>query len=245
MLGHEQIRNRLLRSLAMADFDRLAKVAGLVDLERGLVLYEAETTVDKVWFPETGLISIISCMLSGSMIETSVVGCEGGLGFIEAAGGGMVFSRAVVQVPGRFVSVPAASYRAAFDGSASLRSTVQDHTELLLTEARQAMACVALHSAPQRLAWWLLEAQDRIGGSNQLPLTQEFLAVMLGVTRPTVSIVASELQRAGLINYRRGNITVLNREGLEREACECYATTQHFRRQIEGLHTGSARTGTE
>jgi CRP-like cAMP-binding protein len=234
MLDRALTRNRLLRALEPDDFDRLAGAARLTDLQNGLVLYEAEASVDKVWFPETGLISIISCMLSGSMVETSVVGCEGGIGFIEAAGGGTVFSRAVVQVPGQFVAVPAEAYRAAFDASASLRRTVQNHIELLLTECRQAMACIALHSVDQRLAWWLLEAQDRIGGREQLPLTQEFLSVMLGVTRPTVSIVASRLQNAGLIKYSRGSIVVLDRGGLEGRACECYATSQHFRRRIEG-----------
>lgn len=210
-----------------------AAAASLVDLPTGLVLYEAETIVDKVWFPETGLISIISCMLSGSMVETSIVGREGGIGFIEAAGGGMVFSRAVVQAAGWFVGVPAAAYRTASDASPGLRRTVQDHIELLLTEGRQAMACLALHPVVQRLAWWLLEAQDRMGGSNELPLTQEFLAVMLGVARPTVSVVAARLQKAGLLNYARGHITILDRAGLEARACECYETTRHFRRTIE------------
>jgi CRP-like cAMP-binding protein len=238
MLERAQVRNRLLHALEPDDFNRLARAANLTTLESGLILYEAEAKVDKVWFPETGLISIISCMLSGSMIETSVVGCEGGIGFIEAAGGGMVFSRAIVQVPGQFVAVPAAAYRAAFDASASLRRTVQNHIELLLTEARQAMACIALHTVDQRLAWWLLEAQDRIGGSERLPLTQEFLSVMLGVTRPTVSVVASRLQKAGLIEYRRASIVVVDRSGLEHRACECYATTQHFRHQIESARDG-------
>ena len=187
-----------------------------------------------VWFPETGLISIMSVMLSGNMIETSVVGREGSVGFIEATGSGMMFSRAVVQLPGQLLGIPAAAYRAAFADSASLRQSVQDHIELLVTEARQAMACIALHTVGQRLAWWLLEAQDRIGGSENLPLTQEFLAVMLAVRRATVTGHAMKLQDKGLIRYSRGKITVLDRPGLERMACECYATTQHFRRKIEG-----------
>ncbi len=241
MLDREHIRNRLLQALDPEDFARLAQAASLVELPNGLVLYEAESIVDKVWFPETGLISIISCMLSGSMVETSVAGCEGGVGFIEASGGGMVFSRAIVQVPGQFVGVPAAAYRAAFDASAGLRRVVQNHIELLLTEARQAMACLALHTADQRLAWWLLESQDRTGGRDQLPLTQEFLAVMLGVTRPTVSAVASGLQKAGLIRYSRGSIVVLDRAGLEARACECYATTQHFLHQIESRRENQRR----
>jgi CRP-like cAMP-binding protein len=233
MIKHAETKNRLLRTLATEDFNRLASSAKLIDLELGKVLYEAESVVETVWFPETGLISIISVMLSGNMIETSVVGCEGGLGFIEASGGGVMFSRAIVQVPGRFLGIPATAYRTAFSASGSLRQTVQDHIELLVTESRQAMACIALHKVEQRLAWWLLEAQDRIGGSAVLPLTQEFLAVMLAVRRATVTSHAVKLQDEGLIRYSRGKITVLDRPGLERRACECYATTQHFRRRIE------------
>jgi CRP-like cAMP-binding protein len=233
MIEHAEIKNRLLRTLSDDDFRRLIRSAKLVDLKRGEVLYEAEAVLDTVWFPETGLISIMSVMLSGSMIETSVVGQEGGLGFIEASGGRVMFSRAIVQVPGRFLGIPVAAYRAAFEASSSLRQIVQDHIELLVTEARQAMACIALHQVEQRLAWWLLEAQDRIGGAAELPLTQEFLAVMLAVRRATVTSHAAKLQKEGLIHYSRGRITVLNRPGLERRACECYATTQHFRRRIE------------
>ena len=234
MLKRAEINNFLLLSLADVDFERLIQSARLVDFSGGEVLYEAEATLNTVWFPNTGLISIMSVMLSGTMIETSVVGREGAVGFIEASGGGAMFSRAVVQLPGQFLAVPAHIYRTAFADSASLRKTVQDHIELLVTEARQAMACIALHTVGQRLAWWLLEAQDRIGGSADLPLTQEFLAVMLAVRRPTVSGHAKKLQAEGLICYSRGRITVLDRPGLERTACECYATTQHFRRIIEG-----------
>jgi CRP-like cAMP-binding protein len=233
MIKHAQTKNRLLLALSDDDFQRLAGSARLVDLKLGHVLYEAEAVLDTVWFPETGLISIMSVMLSGAMIETSVLGREGGLGFIEASGGGVMFSRAVVQVPGSFLGIPAAAYRAAFDASGSLREIVQEHIELLVTEARQAMACIALHKVDQRLAWWLLEAQDRIGGGAELPLTQEFLAVMLAVRRTTVTSHAVKLQEEGLIRYSRGRITVLDRPGLERRACECYATTQHFRRKIE------------
>lgn len=225
--------NQLLAALHATDFARLARPGQSVELEHGKVLYEAETEIDAVWFPETGLISIMSVMLSGEMIETSVVGREGGFGFIEAVGAGVTFSRAVVQVPGRFRKVPAADYRAAFDSSPTLRKTINEHIELLITEARQAMGCLALHPVDQRLAWWLLEAQDRIGGEAQLPFTHEFLAVMLGIQRTTVSVHAGKLQDLGLIRYRRGHITVLDRDGLERYACECYATGRHFRQRIE------------
>lgn len=234
--GHEQTtQNRLLLTLLEDDFERLATHARMVTLKRGLVLYETESEVDTVWFPETGLISIMSVMLSGEMVETSVIGREGGCGFIEAVGSGVIFSRAIVQVPGDFLKAPAADYRAAFDASPSLRTTVNEHIELLITEARQTMACLALHPVDQRLAWWLLEAQDRVGGDADLPFTQDFLSVMLGVQRTTVTTNAGKLQDRGLIRYRRGNIRILDRAGLEAMTCECYATGRHFRELIERI----------
>src|SRR5437899_2855365 len=117
MIGRAQVKNQLLTTLSPDDFQRLAEHARPMNLPRGKVLYEAEADVETVWFPETGLISLMSVMLSGVMVETSVVGREGGVGFIEAAGSGMIFSRAVVQLPGRFVAVPASAYRMAFDAS--------------------------------------------------------------------------------------------------------------------------------
>lgn len=233
MLDRTDLNNKLLLSLDGADFDRLAAASTRVELALGKELYEAEDCVDTVWFPDTGLISVITTMLSGATIETSVIGNEGGLGFIEAAGGGIAFSRAVIQVPGSFIRVPARVYRAAFDESASLRKVVADHIELLVTELRQAMACIGLHKVEQRMAWWLLEAQDRLNGRADLPLTHEFLSAMLGVRRASVTEIALVLAGEGLIEYHRGSITIRDREGLKHRACECYATAMHFRGIIE------------
>jgi len=226
MIPRESVRNRLLLALAADDFQRLALHARPVELESGKVLFEAGAQVDRIWFPETGLISLISVMLSGAMVETSVVGCEGGVGFIQATGGGMIFSRAVVQLPGLFICLPVSTYRTAFDASANLRRVVENHIVLLIAEARQGMACIALHKVEQRLAWWLLEAQDRIGGSAELPLTQEFLAVMLGVQRTTVTDAASGLQEFGLLRVVRGKVTILDAAALGQRSCECYAVTR-------------------
>jgi CRP-like cAMP-binding protein len=225
--------NLLLRSLAQSDLDRLARDLRGVDVPAGKVLYEPEDPVDTVWFPETGAISIITVMVSGDTAETGMVGCEGAVGFTEASGGGVMYSRALVQAPGRFLRAPAGAYRSAYEASATLRAAVQEHTELLLGEARQLVGCHARHRVERRLAWLLLEAQDRIGGSEHLPLTQSFLADMLAVQRTTVTPIAVKLQEAGLIHYRRGSIEILDRKGLEQAACECYATTQMFRRRIE------------
>lgn len=228
-----QTSNRLLLSLEPADFDVLSREMRPMTFKSGTVLYEPDDRVEWIYFPEQGLISLLSVMLSGAAVETAVVGREGGVGFLEAAGAGVTFSRALVQVDLLALRVSAAAYIAAFDASSSLRKTVSSHVELLLAESRQTLACQNRHSHPQRLSWWLLECQDRAGVGPTFPLKQDFLAAMLGVQRSTVSQVSSALKADGLIDYTRGEITILDRAGLERRACECFATTAHFRHLIE------------
>ena len=234
-----QSNNRLLRSLAPADHQALARHMRPMSFKQGVVLYEPHDRVDWVYFPEEGLVSLLSVMISGLAVETAVVGQEGGVGFLEAVGAGVTFSRALVQVDVLALRVPAQAYVEAFDASASLRRTVASHIELSLAEARQTLACQTHHSHQQRLAWWLLECQDRIGGSPDLPLKQDFLAAMLGVQRSTVSQVASALKADGLIDYTRGVIEIRDRAALEKRSCECYATNQHFRHLIEAARPTS------
>jgi CRP-like cAMP-binding protein len=192
-----------------------------------------EAPAQWVYFPDTGLLSIITVMLSGDAIETSIVGREGAVGFIEALGSGVMFSRVIVQVPGEAFRVDARHFRDAFDSSAALRRAVHIRTELLQAESRQAIACHGLHSIEPRFNRWLLECQDLAGGPTFLPLTQEFLAVMLGVSRPSVSLIANAVQDRGWIRYTRGSIEILDRDALERGACECRAAVQRLRRQLE------------
>jgi hypothetical protein len=173
-------------------------------------------------------------MLSGDQVESAVVGREGGVGFVEAAGAGVIFSRAVVQIDLVAQRAPAKAYVEALDKSATLRRTIASHIELTVAESRQTIACIAHHPADARLAWWLLECQDRTGLA-QLLLTQEFLGAMLGVQRTTVSQVAATLKAEGLIDYRRGVIDILDRDALRARSCECYATNRHFRELIEGV----------
>ncbi|THD63875.1 Crp/Fnr family transcriptional regulator [Phenylobacterium sp.] len=228
-----QTSNHLLLSLEAHDFDVLARQMRPMAFKAGEILYEPEDQVDWIYFPEQGLISLLSVMLSGTAVETAVVGNEGGVGFLEVAGAGVTFSRALVQVDLLALRVSAEAYNAAFDASPSLRKRVTSHVELLLAEARQTLACQSHHSHEQRLAWWLLECQDRTGGGPRLPLKQDFLAAMLGVQRSTVSQVAGALKADGLIDYTRGEIQILDRQRLERRSCECYATAAHYRNLIE------------
>lgn len=225
--------NALLRSLSVDDLQALKPHLELFDLRIGDVLYEMEDPVDWVYLPETGLLSLITIMVSGAALETSVVGREGGVGFVEALGSGKMFTRVIVQVPGQAYRVPARPYRAAFDGSATMREAVHRQVELLQAESRQAIACHGLHKVGARFNRWLLECQDLAGGMDSLPLKQEFLAVMLGVTRTTVTRIARAAQNRGLIRYARGSVEIIDREGLERGACECRASVLHLRRELE------------
>jgi CRP-like cAMP-binding protein len=175
-----QTSNRLLRSLAPADYDLLSQDMRPMTFKAGTVLYEPWDQVEWVYFPEQGLVSLLSVMLSGVAVETAVVGSEGGVGYVEAAGAGVTFSRALVQVDLLAMRVPTAAYNTAFDNSPSLRRIVTTHAELLLAEARQTLACQTHHTHEQRLAWWLLECQDRTGGGPTVMMKQEFLAAMLG-----------------------------------------------------------------
>ncbi|HEY0649907.1 Crp/Fnr family transcriptional regulator [Phenylobacterium sp.] len=230
--------NRLLRALSRDDFDRLAPHFDRFRARAGAVLYEPEAEVEWVYFPEQGLISVISVMLSGATAESAVVGREGAVGFVEAAGSGIYLSRALIQADLNALRLPAGRYREALNGSKTLTRAVAEHAELNMAEGRQAIACMAHHQADRRLAWWLLECQDRAASGDRLPLTQEFLAAMLGLQRTTVTSIAAQLRDEGLINYRRAMVTLVDRAGLEAKSCECYATSQHFRRLIHGRARG-------
>ena len=225
--------NALLRSLSPADLAKLEPHLQLIELKTGATLYEMEDPVDWVYLPEEGLLSLITIMVSGAAIETSIVGREGGVGFIEALGSETVFSRVIVQVPGRAYRVHANPYRDAFNSSAAMRQAVHRQIELLQAESRQAIACHGLHKVKPRFNRWLLECQDLAGDMKVMPLKQEFLAVMLGVSRTTVTRIALDAQRRGLLKYVRGSVEIIDREGLERGACECRASVQHLRRELE------------
>jgi len=225
--------NALLRSLAKDDLERLEHDLELVDLHIGEVIYEMEDQVKWVYLPEVGLLSLITVMASGAELETSIVGREGGVGFIEALGSGTIYSRVIVQIPGTTYRVKAAAYLKAFDTSAAMRNAVHRQVELLQAESRQAIACHSLHNVKERFNRWLLECQDLSGGLSTMPLKQEFLAVMLGVSRTAITRIAMAVQAQGLIDYSRGSVRILDRDGLEAGACECRASLQYLRRKLE------------
>lgn len=220
-------QNHLLAALKPADYLRLKPYLQHVDLVQGAVLQEPGERVVYVYFPQSGMISILAIMANGDAVETAMVGSEGTLGALAGVGPWRAVSRAVVQIPGRAVRILATQFQTIFHAADGIQRAVMQFKEALLAQVQQTAACNALHGAGQRLCRWLLHTHDRIDG-DVIPLTQEFLSQMLGVTRTTVTEIARELQTAGLIRYSRGRIEVLDRRRLEDMACECYAASKRY-----------------
>ena len=226
-------RNQFLQALPPGDFEILRPHLRKVDLVRGRALYEPGDRVDRVYFPESGLVSLHTALRSGVEVENSKLGRESAVGFIEACGSRVMVARALVQIPGEALWAPVGRYREAFHRSRSVREEVHRRIELLLAEVRQSVACQALHPADARLARLLLESADRTG-DDRLPLTQAFLAGMIGVARTTVTRVAGDLQTRGLIRYARGLVEISDRRGLTEASCECYGDLLDIRRAVLG-----------
>lgn len=216
-------QNRLLAALDPSDFALLAPHLKGVPLLQGAILQEAEAPVQHVCFPLSGMVSLVTIMDSGDVIETATVGREGAVGAFAGLGPWHAFNRAVVQLPGTAACIAAARFHAAVKQSEAIRNLILKFKEAVLAQVQQTAACNALHGLEARLARWLLQALDRFDDAT-LPLSQDALAQMLGVRRTSVSLTASKLQDAGLIRYRRARIDVIDRAGLEAESCECYAT---------------------
>jgi CRP-like cAMP-binding protein len=228
--------NRLLRALDGADFALLSPHLKQVPLRQGQILQEQEALVEEVYFPLNGVLSLISVMAGGELVETATVGREGAVGAFGGLGPWHAFSRASVQLPGTAVMIAVTHFQAAARQSGHIRDLILRYKEALLAQVQQTAACNALHQVEARLARWLLQTLDRADDAR-LPLTQDFIAQMLGVRRTTVTVVAGKLQELGLIRYHRGHIVVLDRARLEETACECYAA---IRRRTEAVFTDVA-----
>lgn len=214
--------NAFLSALEAEDFARIRPDLTHLHLEAGAVVFEPDQPVDFVYFPTSAVLSVITVMGDGRAVETATVGSEGVVGLLPALGGTRSLSQTVVQISGDVQRLPVAGFRQLAFSSPSLRDLVVCHALLNTAQAQQSVACNALHDLVSRLARWLLLSQDRTR-SRVIRLTQEYLAIMLGVQRTTVTMAARTLQDAGLIEYSRGAIRILDRPGLERAACECYA----------------------
>ncbi len=213
--------NHLLARVPAAEFDALQRYLTPVALNHGQVLYEPGDRLEHVYLLTSGMISLVTVMGDGRTAETATVGREGAVatsasGYIDDA-----FVRFVVQIPGNALRATALDFEQMVDDSVRFCSAVSRWREVFARSALQAVACNAVHHVRERCARWIATTHDRTE-ADRLPLTQEFLAEMLGVKRNAISIVARELQAEGLIEYVRGRISVIDRPGLERAACECY-----------------------
>jgi CRP-like cAMP-binding protein len=215
--------NHVLASLPSEVFEQLRPHLRNATLTLGEVLVEAGAPLTRVYFPHDGVISLVVRLLDGGSVEAGMVGRVTVFGAAVALDGGMILNEAVVQQAGSASVLDATHLRAAAEQSAPLRSLLMRHEQIILLQAQQAAACTAFHSAEARLSRWLLQMRD-LSGSDTLRLTQEFLAQMIGVRRNSVSIVAKTLQQAGVIRYRRGQISITDVDGLKECACECYET---------------------
>ena len=219
------VLNRLLASLPPRDYERISPAIDIVSLELKTILHKPGDAIKYLYFPGNGFCSVLTLLQDGSMVEIATVGREGVVGISALLDDGPSPSVAMVQAESDICyRLPVRAFRDETNGDGNLSKLMTRYASAFLGVVMQGTACNAVHSVEQRLARWLLLARDRVG-RDDFPLTQEFVAMMLGVTRPSVSIVAGILQKAGLITYHRGQVTILDRERLEAASCECYRVT--------------------
>lgn len=218
--------NLLLAALAPDDYALLRPHLTQVPLKQQAVLQQPEKPIDYVYFPVEGMVSMVAMLKTGETIEIAAIGREGAIGTKIGLQPQLAFAKALVQLPGTALRIGTDKFQQAATKSLAITHLATCATDVMTANLQQSAACNAVHPVESRLARWLLHARDRYD-SNGLPLTQEFLAMMLGVRRTTVSVTAATLQNQGLIHYRRGKVELTDRAGLEAVACECYRTVQH------------------
>jgi len=217
------LRNRILRSLPPRHFRLLATQLETLSLVSGQTLYEPGHVISHAYFPEDGVISHVCCPSVSSALEVAMIGYEGIVGHAPLFGVPTTVTRVVVQIPGRATRVGIDALNRLLTESASFRLSITRFVQSLFEQVTLCAACNLAHASAQRCARWMLMIHDRVNGAA-FPVTQEFLAYMLGTSRQTVSAVARELQAKRLITYSRGRVTLVNRRGLEQVACPCYGT---------------------
>ncbi|MDZ4692547.1 Crp/Fnr family transcriptional regulator [Terricaulis sp.] len=217
--------NRLLALLSAKDYGRLRPHLQRAPLTYRQSLYEANKPIETVYFIETGVGSLVNTMNNGQAAEVGTIGNEGLVGFPVVLGDAQAPTSVYVQVPGEGLSMSAARFKTELAASATLRAVMLRYGHALFNQVAQSAACNHFHNIEQRCCRWLLMTHDRME-SEEFLLTQEFFAMMLGVQRTGVTRAAGALQRAGLIEYTRGMVTILDRRGLKNRSCECYAVSK-------------------
>jgi len=224
-LEHHPKDNELIAALPDAEWQRWRPQLERVQMPLGEVVYESGVTLKHVYFPTTAIVSLLYVMENGASAEIAVVGNEGVVGIALFMGGGSTPSRAIVQSAGEGYRLSAHNVQDEFGRSGPVMHLLLRYTQALITQMAQTAVCNRHHSLDQQLCRWLLLSLDRLNGTD-LVMTQELIDNMLGVRREGVTEAALKLQHAGLIKYARGNITVLDRSGLEGRTCECYAVVK-------------------
>ncbi|MBV9996936.1 MAG: Crp/Fnr family transcriptional regulator [Caulobacteraceae bacterium] len=228
-----QNRNYVLRAMGRADRRALEPHMQEIALGAGDILYEPGYPVEWVYFPDTAVLSVVTVMSDGRMVESDTVGCESVVGVLSALGASPSISRTFTQIGGDAIKLSAARLRRQGEESGALRRLLIRHAQANLAQAHQSVACNALHDLNQRLCRWLLMSQDRTA-EMEVRLTQQYLATMLGVQRTTVTEALRQLATAGLISRGRGRIRLLDRPRLEAQVCECYEAVRANLGQLIG-----------
>ena len=215
------LKNHILAKLPAEDYQRLSPHLNSVDLFHGKVLYDLGDNIEDFYFPFNAMVSLVRPMADGKVVEVGLIGNDGMVGIERLLGDGTASERAIVQIPNSGVSARVPVIAEEFRRGTALHNILLAYAKLLMRQMSQTAACNAIHTAEERLARWFLMCQDRVD-SNDLDLTQEFIAEMIGTRRATVTAAALTLQSAQLIQYNRGRIKIVDRAGLQAFACECY-----------------------
>jgi CRP-like cAMP-binding protein len=226
------VLNLLLAALPLHEYEGFVQRLEVLPLKLKQIVHYPGDPVEHVYFPGGGFLSVLTVLQDGSMVEVATIGREGMTGVSSALDGNG--PRSVVMVQAQMATcyrLGVDDFRREMDRHGAFFTLVSKYSQAFIGMIMQATACNAVHSVEQRLARWLLMAHDRVG-KNEFPLTQEFVAMMLGAARPTVSVVAGTLQNAGLIKYRRGNVTIVDRRELESASCECYRASADLLRGV-------------
>ena len=226
--------NRILNTLSRSEYERLTPYLEPVNLAQGEVLYRPDEPINYVYFPNRGVISLVSSFEDGASVEVGMVGNEGMFGVSVFLGSITTPLEAIVQLPGDALRMRAAVLKREFQKGGQLQDMLLRYTQAFITQIAQGAACNRAHALDGRLVKWLLMCRDRTQ-SNELELTHEFISEMIGMRRSGVTTAAGQLQEKGLIKYQRGHITLLDRAGLEAVTCECYGIERkEFARLMSG-----------
>ena len=234
-------QNRLLASLPDEEFERLRPHLVPVTLGYKCPLYEANKTIEFVYFIETGVASLVNTMINGDAAEVGTIGNEGFVGIPVLFGDTQAPTNVYMQVGGTSLKMKANLFRTEMQRNPSMQRAMLHYAHAFFNQITQSAACNTFHLLEQRCCRWLLMTQDRMR-STDFPLTQEFLAMMLGVRRAGVTDAANALKRAGLINYTRGRVTILDHAGVTKRSCECYGVTKKEFDHLLGVSTTSVST---